>query len=134
MTEEQLSRSKLLKRAGAGAVVLGAGSLISAAPALAGKASTKCATVAHNGADSACGVCAGQVDCGNGCFCVIDVKGCCWCHQPTTCDRPCNSKKQCPAGWDCAYTCCGPTPVCVPPCGVLGASGTGTGQGWTSHG
>ncbi len=123
MTEDRVSRGRLLKRAGVGAAVLGAGSMVTAATASANASpSLSCISV------SGCGICATQgLGCeGNECCgCAITTEGCCFCIANVSCvglPSCATSSKQCPPGWACAYTCCngGATPVCVPHCGYTG--------------
>lgn len=124
VTDERVSRRRLLKRAGVGAAVLGAGSMITASTAAA----------QHEG-DAACidaggcGVCGGQQDCGDTCSCIMRVDGCCFCHEWSFCsDLPsCSDDHDCPPGWACSYSCCGGG-YCHPPCGYVWPSAVqGTG-------
>jgi hypothetical protein len=120
--DRSVSRRSLLKGAAVGGAAVWGIPAIMTGTAFAGKANKDCTAAAVGGADTACGVCSGQVDCGNGCTCIIDVNGCCFCHQPQSCNlQPCRRKADCPRGWDCAWSCCG-TPLCIPPCNVLSAS------------
>jgi len=122
VTEERVSRSGLLKKAGAGALVLGAGSMLttSAYASGGGGGLDVCTQQAVDADVAACGQCATQTACGAGCGCVPTTHGCCFCHQGIACATatPCSGQKDCPAGWKCAAaTCCGPIAICVPPCG-----------------
>lgn len=115
VTDERVSRRRLLKRAGIGVAAVGAGSMITAAPAAAqhgGHGDVDC--IGAGG----CGECDLQTVCGSNCGCVITVDGCCFCHEGSSCASlsPCHTDAQCPAGWRCAYSCCGGT-LCLPPCG-----------------
>ena len=114
--DERVSRRRLLKRAGVGAAVLGAGSMLTASSAAA-QGDPTC--IGAGG----CGECTFQTTCGAGCGCVITVEGCCFCHQGISCGgaTPCHHTSDCPLGWECAYTCCGGT-ICIPPCGFLDAA------------
>ncbi len=123
VSEERVTRGRLLKRAGVGAAALGAASMVTASTAAAAApASTSCI-----GWENGCGVCDNLVggcegdDC---CACFVTTEGCCFCSTFVFCAglKPCTvSSKQCPAGWSCAYTCCSETPVCIPHCGYHGA-------------
>ena len=120
VNEDRVSRRRLLKRAGAGAVVLGAGSMLTSAAYANAFELDVCTKQAVDGDVAACGACASQTPCGDGCGCVVATGGCCFCHQGISCADARASKfnKDCPAGWKCAAaTCCGPTAICVPPCG-----------------
>ncbi len=123
-TERRYSRAKALRYMGTGAAVAWTAPMIMTGTAEATVANQKvCAKAAirnagQGGSDSPCGVCAGQVDCGSGCFCLITSTGCCFCHQPSSCAlTTCRNKRDCPAGWECAYSCCGGL-LCIPPCGT----------------
>lgn len=82
---------------------------------------------------------------GNPCSCVRTVEDTCFCHSciRTPCGAICTSSSQCPAGWQCALSCCSQADNefrCLPPCGGgtgvephdpcvgLGAQGAGSGQ------
>ena len=121
VTEERVSRGRLLKKAGAGALVLGAGSMLtSSAYASGGGGGNVCQQQAVAADVAACGACATQTACGPGCGCIPTTNGCCFCHQGIACAgaTPCTRQGQCPAGWLCAATtCCGAFGICVPPCG-----------------
>jgi hypothetical protein len=126
VSEENVSRRNLLKKAGAGAIVLGAGGIITSS-ASANQVLDVCIRQAQGDEVAACGACAHQAVCGPGCGCVPTTNGCCVCHQGISCADaiPCRYPQQCPAGWKCAAaTCCGPTSICVPVCGTdVAASG-----------
>ncbi len=128
VSEGSVSRRSLLKRAGAGAIVLGAGGIITSSASANPKPLDVCTQQAVDMDVAACGQCASQTICGDGCGCVPTTNGCCFCHQGISCEgaRPCRNSNQCPAGWKCAAaTCCGPIQICVPPCGtVLDAAAT----------
>ena len=113
-TEIRVSRRKLLKRAGVGAAVVGAGSMVTSSTAGAA-AETEPHVCIHAGG---CFACSGQPTCGNCCGCVITVEGCCFCHEAVFCGdaTPCHTSSQCPPGFACALTCCGGGPICVPRC------------------
>jgi hypothetical protein len=111
--DERVSRRRLLKRAGVGAAVLGAGAMVTAGSG-AGATFGNC-DACH------CGVCSGQVPCTPfNAWCVPTTEGCCFCHQSSNCGclDTCDATSDCPAGWACALTCCGLEPVCVPPRGI----------------
>ncbi len=111
-SETRVTRGKLLKRAGVGAAVLGAGSLVTATGSSAAlKTSAVCVSVG-------CGydTCPG----GNGCcYCTINTEGCCNCFDDVFCAalKTCVSSSQCPPGWGCQANTCGQAGVCVPHCG-----------------
>lgn len=120
VTDDRVSRQKLLKRAGVGAAVLGAGSLISAAtasananPSLSCVPAGGCATGGlPNPADGAC------------CFCFVTTEASCFSGQNVYCAGlpTCSNSGQCPAGWTCCpNTGCGAGGVCIPHCGYHGA-------------
>jgi hypothetical protein len=119
VTDERVSRRRLLKRAGLGAAAFGAGSMLTAQSATA---------VPHHGDQACidaggCGVCGGQLECGGfGCYCITTVDSCCFCAFGfVTCAslQPCHHSSDCPPGWACLRSCCdqfGFGPLCVPPC------------------
>jgi hypothetical protein len=134
VSQQRLSRETLLKRAGAGAILFGAGSVVTATPAFAGTsainapANTRCAS--HVEAGGHCAACDTSACCGPGgpsdcsCTCVVTTKGCCFCHQGTSCNQPaCRNNRDCPRGWQCiTATCCGTQNMCFPPCGTTPAA------------
>jgi hypothetical protein len=125
MTEERVSRGRLLKKAGAGALVLGAGSMLTSSAYAVAPPLDVCIQQAVDEDVAACGQCASQTACGAGCGCVPTTQGCCFCHQGIGCAgaTPCRYRSQCPPGWACAAaTCCGPFGICVPPCGGAAAA------------
>lgn len=118
-TESRVSRRSLLKRAGVGAALVGGGALVtspiaSAQPTLAGL----CAELSAGNDGPACGPCDYQVNCGDGCGCVVGTDGCCFCHQGQSCTgaKACKHNSDCPPGWKCAFTCCPQGPICVQGC------------------
>ena len=128
VSEERVSRGGLLKKAGAGALVLGAGSMLTSSAYAATPALDVCTAQAVATDVAACGQCATQTACGAGCGCVPTTQGCCFCHQGISCAgaTPCRFNNNCPAGWKCAAaTCCGPIQICVPPCGGVVAATSG---------
>jgi hypothetical protein len=127
VSEENVSRRNLLKKAGAGAIVLGAGGIMTSS-AYANQVLDVCIRQALDDSVAACGACANQAACGDGCGCVPTTNGCCFCHQGVSCADaiPCRYNQHCPAGWKCAAaTCCGPTGICVPACGAVAAASGG---------
>ena len=123
---DNISRGRLLKRAGVGAAALWA------APVL-----TSGAQAGHGGRHT-CG--RGQQCAGDPCFnqtacrpfdpscsCIQRTAGpnvdfVCFCHQGSFCGDlpPCTRQADCPAGWECAASCCSYDPgdlFCHPPCG-----------------
>lgn len=121
IADERVSRRRLLKRAGIGAAAVGAGSMITASGASAAYADEFSTACIPDG----CGECETQQACGDGCFCIIDVEGRCFCHEPSSCGSltPCSSNSDCHPGWACAFSCCGGT-LCLPHCGSLVAGVT----------
>lgn len=114
------SRRSLLKKAGAGAALVWAAPAVLSAGSVAAAASgALCPTAECNkGAicDSfqTCGTnnggrcsCLRTTDAGNPTFC---------CDTDNICSNPvCTTCDDCPAGWACIVSCCGPG-VCAPPC------------------
>jgi hypothetical protein len=150
MASANVTRRKLLRRAGAGAAAVGAGAMVSAASAQAAQSPTECF---HAG---------GCVDCPAAdfpchgdrcCYCFMSASGCCFCAEDFFCDstHACHTDVNCPPGWGCVYSCCGEGTVCAPPCGTVvpgvnycepthhgvqatgRASGSGKGASATSH-
>ncbi len=112
MASENISRGRLLKRAGAGAAVLWA------APVL-----TSGAQAGHGGRHTCgrgfqCGgdCCFNQTACrpfDPSCTCIQRIQSPgqprrCFCHQGGVCAdlHHCASNKDCPEGWACACSCC----------------------------
>ena len=132
-SETTISRRKLLRNLGlAGGAVWAAPVLTSlgtpAAASTRGKHNKSCVKVVlgdpSNGACGVCNVgscdCEGRTDCS--CFCVVNIKGCCFCTESTSCSSlvACpGGQSQCPSGFSCVpQTCCGTGQVCVPGCGA----------------
>ena len=115
VSEQRVTRGRLLKRAGVGAAALGAGSMLTASTASANLPPSKSCVSAGG-----CGICGNLNNCeGSGCcFCFITTEGCCTCSEDFFCSGAvaCTKSTQCPPGWSCAYTCCGGS-VCAPHCG-----------------
>lgn len=117
VSEQRVTRGRLLKRAGVGAAALGAGSMLTASTAGASFSSifsTACIAVGGcsttpfvDGCDSGCQ-----------CGCVVTPEGCCFCAENWFCNTPaCTKSSQCPPGWGCGYSPnCGGF-VCAPHCG-----------------
>lgn len=124
VTDERVSRARLLKRAGVGAAALGGASMLTAATASAvtPTATTPSKACIHNG----CGVCENLITCGDSgcCACFTTVEGCCFCAGDWFCDTAltCTSSHGCPPGWACVRSCCdeefGYHTQCVPRCGT----------------
>ena len=95
VSDERVSRRSLLKKAGAGAIVLTAGGIMTSS-ASANQALDICIAQAVDDDVAACGACANQAPCGDGCGCVPTVNGCCFCHQGISCDG-CDSVQVQPA-------------------------------------
>jgi hypothetical protein len=104
--------------------------------------------------DCSCSPCGSGAGCGHWfghgvcTACVPTTEGCCFCHEGIFCADgvPCGDSGDCPGGWACAITCCGSTPICVPPSGnpagfcvdgvaqAGGPTSTGAGGGASRHG
>ena len=113
-SEARVTRGKLLKRAGVGAAMIGAGSMVTAGTASAVGFCHDCSCGPCQGGDG-CGHWAGHGQCT---ACVPTTEGCCFCHESILCGgaTACGDSGDCPAGWACAATCCGGL-ICVPPAG-----------------
>src|SRR2546429_5776171 len=110
-SETKMSRRKLLRNAGiAGAVAWTAPVLTSlGAPAFAsvqGRHNKSCAAfVLQDPTNHACGICnPNSVGCENNgsCFCIVNIKGCCFCTMGTSCASliACpNGQTDCPRGF-----------------------------------
>jgi hypothetical protein len=122
LSEERVTRGRLLKRAGVGAAALGAGSMLTATTASANAPPSRaCAEPGASGC-STCPAAAHPCPGGTGCcYCFITTEGCCFCAEDFFCDVPsCTSSSQCPPGWACVpNTCCGAGGVCAPHCGAI---------------
>jgi hypothetical protein len=128
VTDERVSRRRLLKRAGIGAAALGAGSMLTASSAGAQPHHGDQACIDAGG----CAVCNGQQSCGSDCFCSLSVDGCCSCYQNYFCDGAptCHHNSDCPPGWACLTTCCsvfGYGMTCAAPCGFNEVAAQGSG-------
>ena len=88
--DERVSRRRLLKRAGVGAAVLGAGSMLTASSAAAQDGDPHC--VGAGG----CGPCdPARRHVARRCGCIITTHGCCFCHQGISCsDRGAVSRRR----------------------------------------
>lgn len=117
VSEQRVTRGRLLKRAGVGAAALGAGSMLTASTASANLPTNK-ACIGSGG----CGCANGCVSFPGGsgcCFCFVNTEGCCIATEDVFCAGipTCTSSAQCPPGWGCiANTGCG-AGVCAPHCG-----------------
>ena len=119
-----LTRRELLKRATAVGVAAWTAPVVSTfnAPAFGGVEVSPITCEAWD-----CGQ--AVVECGNGCFCDVDVEGFPFCGQDILCTRSprCTSSAECPPGWRCTFNCCGQgvgLSTCVPPCGDIGEAGS----------
>src|SRR5688500_3827933 len=115
MVMPSVSRRTLIKRAGVGAAVVGAGTMVTAASAQAAPG-INCIHV---------GGCGPFIDCASDphdcCGCVVTVEGCCFCMENVFCEglHACDHSGACPPGWACATGGCEADPgFCVPPCGT----------------
>ena len=140
--ETKVSRSKLLKGAGAGAVAVWSVPFL-ASTASAGVGIEALRETCRNADNSPrCPSCGGANLCvqknGTQCFCFPGVKGghgsgCCECQGNYFCSgaRRCNGNGDCPTGYKCVTSCCdGPSggPTCAPKCGqgISGSHASGT--------
>jgi hypothetical protein len=124
----EVSRRKLLKRAGVGAAALWAVPLVATTGAAqAAPGTAKCAKKLYANGEG-CTFCGPFTQCGksgqfNECDCFPTTEGCCFCAEVVYCKEQlaCQSSSDCPAGWACLITCCvslyGYAPQCTPPCG-----------------
>jgi hypothetical protein len=116
MGSSNVTRRKLLKRAGVGAAAVGAGAMVTASSAQA-VSSTICIDAG------------GCIDCpaanypchGDCCYCFMSTEGCCFCAEDFFCNgvEACHTSSDCPPGWGCVYSCCGGGTACAPPCGTF---------------
>jgi hypothetical protein len=118
-----VSRRKFLKRAGI------AGGLLWASPVFTSAAHAMGGPHCRSNGDNRCGPdeCADQTLCsglaeGQFCTCLTRTNGAgagCFCHEPQSCAglTACTNPSDCPPGWACADSCCGPG-FCLPPCGT----------------
>jgi hypothetical protein len=125
VVDRSVSRRNLLKGAAIGGAAAWGAPLIMTGTAYAGKFNKKCADVAVATGGPGCAICTGLPACGVGgatCFCFVTAAGCCFCANNAACSSltPCRTKRDCPRGWDCAYTCCGGL-TCNPPCAQISA-------------
>ncbi len=135
---DTVTRRSVLKGIGTGAALAWSVPMLSslvrperarAATVLAG--SKACTQQNIGGSSAACNWCVPPACPGTQCgFCFPTVKGCCFCTNNFFCSdaRPCRTKRDCPAGWECGYTCCSQTQsTCLPPPGAvpcpIGATG-----------
>lgn len=116
VTGGQSRRDALKKIAGAGAVAWTAPMVLSS-PASAQQASrfTQCRGIDWNCGD-AFALC-GDQGLGGICICDITVEGTdfCWGNYPCAATTVCAASSECPPGWMCVSSCCGPQ-TCAPPC------------------
>jgi hypothetical protein len=118
LSDDGISRRRMLKRIGAGAAVAWSAPILTSirSPAFAQGSPTECGVP---GID--CFTCdIRELDC-NGdplCGCVPTQESDCFCIAPQSCAglQPCNSSSECPAGTRCANSCCG-EPLCLVGCG-----------------
>ena len=147
LTSRQVTRRKLLKRVGVtGAVLLAAPVVTSSASAADRLPRFVCTKAGPPGEGCEVGgdPCFGQRACTNSderfCTCLLRTgqPGRCFCHEPSNCGdlTPCTGGGDCPEGWACAASCCGPDKLCVPPCGTpaVGGALAAAGKGLTTVG
>lgn len=122
MSEERISRRRMLKRIGAGAAVAWTAPIITsvmASPAFAQSPTCDCIS---DPCSNECG------PPGAGCLCAQPTEGGCACFIPE-CLSPCNSSSDCGSGQLCVTICCGEN-FCAALCS--GSSGRGRrGRGWS---
>jgi hypothetical protein len=119
MSEERISRRRMLKRIGAGAAVAWSAPVITSltTPAFAQYPVCDCISDPCN---NPCGA--------EGCLCAQTTENDCDCFIPV-CGEPCNSSSDCGAGRRCVVVCCD-IPVCADLCS--GSSGRRPkGRGWS---
>jgi hypothetical protein len=108
--------------------------LVWAAPAIATVGSRALAASVNPLCNNECdSLCANQHQCGNEglfdfCGCTRDEAGECFCWANVFCADvlDCADSSTCPPGWSCVGSCC-PTTKCLPPCGVIISSDSGSG-------
>ena len=125
-----VTRKKLLKRAGVGALALGALPMIGASPAWA-QPRNRCLEGSRDpagngtGCSNACtsGQCISACSADGACYCLIQTNGCCVCVDITdpsySCTSTCTKNGDCPRGYACidAGCCGGAGPgICVKKC------------------
>ena len=120
VSEQRVTRGRLLKRAGVGAAALGAGSMLTASTAGASDPASKgCISVGGCSTSLVASACGPNCQL---CGCGVTVEGCCYCFENFYCaDIPtCIKSSQCPPGWNCisvSSSGCGAGQFCVPHCG-----------------
>jgi hypothetical protein len=128
LANKRISRQRLLKSAGVGAVLL-------ATPVMSSTASGTNLPrfVCKQGCEVGGDPCFGQRNCTNAderfCTCLLATGGRCICHEPSSCscveaNTPpggCTRQADCPENWFCAASCCSADAsqkFCHPPCGT----------------
>jgi hypothetical protein len=117
-TVQKVSRRRMLKRIGTGAAVAWLTPIVTS---LGSRAEAACSSCVEPNCSWTCG--GNLVQCGlggiDGCFCSHDTEGGCFCWQDSFCSEvtPCSSTPDCPPGYRCVPTCCGPG-NCFPVCGA----------------
>jgi hypothetical protein len=129
----RISRRRMIKRLGAATAVAWTAPVLStvgATPAFAQPTPCPDCVAAGQPRDVHC-IQSEQFPCGeeptgNPCACLRTTENTCFCHSCHRCPglTICTSSSQCPAGWQCAISCCSQADNefrCLPPCG--GGSG-----------
>ena len=132
VTSRQVTRRKLLKRAGVTGAVLLAAPVVSSTASAGPNDPRLNRFVCKQGCEVGGDPCFGQRDCTNNdqnpnCSCLLTQAGRCFCHAFAFCSdlAPCSAAADCPEGWACASSCCSASPdenFCHPPCGVGGVA------------
>jgi hypothetical protein len=121
MSEDRISRRRMLKRIGTGAAVAWTAPVITsiaAGPAYAATATCGCLS------DPCLNACGAP---GQGCLCAHTTNSGCACFIPA-CLGPCANDSDCGAGFACVQTCCGP-PTCAQFC--AGSRVRHSGRAWS---
>ena len=109
MSEDRISRRRMLKRIGAGAAIAWTAPVVTSMSTPAFAASGPCDCIGSPCAIGNCGPPGSQCSCANtadsGCQCFIPA-----------CLGPCQHDADCGPGFACAQDCCGP-PTCAQFCG-----------------
>ena len=123
LDENSISRAQALRWAGyavAGAALSSMG-FADRAEALSRKARRRCrrkgGTPLNKGECHCASTCGPAFTCQNdpNCLCLKTLEGKGFCAHFSPCGTTCSTNSQCPTGWKCVDSCCGPN--CVPPCG-----------------
>jgi hypothetical protein len=141
------TRRRVLKRAAVGAAAVWAVPMVvSTSSAMAVPNVQTCIKDAiASGSGHPCTLCpacentCGPVGSESACCCFVGKNGCCFCGFSDTCtSTSCRSNRDCPPGFQCAYTCCSVRIQCVETCahhfpGTGSAKPAGAGPRQGSH-